>query len=105
MANTYFFRINSVDTYTSKNIEGTDLADVVYNVHWTYIGEDGDPDPSSFTAFDDLTQSDVIAWIEPNFVLSEMQTELDRQISEIVAPTVRNRQIPPDNVATEEATV
>lgn len=119
MANTYFFRINSVDTYTSKNIEGTDLADVVYNVHWTYIGEDGngntgriigvetvnDPDPSSFTAFDDLTQSDVIAWIEPNFVLSEMQAELDRQISEIVAPTVRNRQIPPDDVATEEATV
>lgn len=119
MANTYRFRINSVDTYTNKTIEETDLADVVYNVHWSYIGEDengnsahiigvesvSDPDPSSFTSFDDLTQSQVIAWIEPNFVLSEMQANLDKQISEIVAPTVRNRQIPPDESAENEEIV
>lgn len=115
MANTYRFRINSVDTYTNKTIEETDLADVVYNVHWSYIGEDengnsahiigvasvSDPDPSSFTSFDELTQSQVIAWIEPTFELSQMQANLDKQISEIVAPTVRNRQIPPDEVASE----
>lgn len=119
MANTYRFRINSVDTYTSKTIGETDLADVVYNVHWSYIGEDensnsahiigvasvSDPNPSNFVSFDELTQSQVIAWIEPTFELSQMQANLDKQISEIVAPTTRNRQIPPDDVATEEAAV
>ena len=108
MANTYRFRINSVDTYTNKTIEETDLADVVYNVHWSYIGEDedgnsahiigvasvSDPEPASFVSFDALTQSQVIAWIEPILPIEEFQSNIDLQLAELAAPTKVTLQVP-----------
>lgn len=102
--NTYKFHINAVDVHTQVG----DLEKVVYNVHWSYIGEDengntasiigvqsvDEPDANSFTAFESLVQSDIIAWIEPKFVLSEMQANLDAQIAEKAAPTKQTLQVP-----------
>ena len=110
--NTYTFKINAVDVHTQVG----DLEKVVYNVHWSYIAEDEDgnqasmigvqsvsePDADNFTAFDSLVQADIISWIEPQFVLSEMQANLDAQIAEKVAPTKQTLQVP-ETLAEEEA--
>ena len=102
--NTYKFHINAVDVHTQVG----DLEKVVYNVHWSYIGEDEngntasiigvqsveEPNADSFTAFESLVQSDIISWIEPKFVLSEMQSNLDAQIAEKAAPTKQTLQVP-----------
>ena len=102
--NTYYFRINAVDVHTQVG----DLEKVVYNVHWSYFAEDEDgnqasmigtqtveeADADNFTAFDQLVQSDIIAWIEPSMDLAQMQSNLDAQIAEKVAPTRQTLQVP-----------
>jgi len=118
--NTYTFKINAVDVHTQVG----DLEKVVYNVHWSYIGEDengntasiigvqsvDEPNADNFTSFDQLVQDDIISWIEPNFVLSEMQSNLDAQIAEIATPTKQTLQVPvsletTEDMAEEEAAV
>lgn len=102
--NTYYFRINAVDVHTQVG----DLEKVVYNVHWSYFAEDEngnqasmigtqsveEADADNFTAFDQLVQSDIIAWIEPSMDLAQMQSNLDAQIAEKVAPTKQTLQVP-----------
>lgn len=102
--NTYKFKINAVDVHTQVN----DLEKVVYNVHWSYLAEDengnvasmigvqsvSEPDAENFTSFDQLTQADIISWIEPKMDLVQMQSNLDAQIAEKVAPTKQTLQVP-----------
>ena len=104
MANTYYFKINAVDAHVNQ--EG--LENVVYNVHWSYYGEDGNGnvasqigvqhvpyvDPENFTPFDQLTQADVISWIEPELNVAEFQINLDAQLSEMATPTMVTLQVP-----------
>jgi len=113
MANTYTFKINAVDVHTSQN----DLEKVIYNVHWSYFAEDDNantasmigvqsveaPDAENFVAFENLVQSDIIAWIEPLIDTETMQSNLDAQIAEKVAPTKQTLYVPETlEVATEE---
>lgn len=102
--NTYKFHINAVDVHTQVG----DLEKVVYNVHWSYIGEDEngntasiigvqsveEPNADNFTAFESLVQSDIIGWIEPLMDITNMQANLDAQIAEKVAPTKQTLQVP-----------
>ena len=102
--NTYKFHINAVDVHTQVG----DLEKVVYNVHWSYFAEDEngnqasmigvqsveEADANNFTAFDQLVQSDIIAWIEPSMDLAQMQSNLDAQIAEKVAPSKQTLQVP-----------
>ena len=102
--NTYKFHINAVDVHTQVG----ELEKVVYNVHWSYIGEDEngnkasiigvqsleEPNADSFTAFESLVQSDIIGWIEPLMEIADMQANLDAQIAEKVAPTKQTLQVP-----------
>jgi len=104
MANTYHFKINAVDAHVSQD----GLENVVYNVHWSYIGENENGnvasqigvqhvpnvDPDNFTAFDQLTQADIIAWIEPQLNVEEFQSNLDAQLAELAAPTKVTLQVP-----------
>ena len=104
MANTYTFKINAVDAHTQVG----ELEKVVYNVHWSYIGEDADgnsadligtqtvdePNADSFTAFDDLVQADIIAWIEPLLDVDSLRSTLDSQLAELAAPTKVTLQVP-----------
>lgn len=94
--NTYNFKINAVDCYTSKD----GLEKVAYNVHWSYFGTDGthtasmigvqsigEPDPENFVAFENLTEEQVIGWISSSMDVEQMQANLDSQIAELAAPS------------------
>lgn len=113
MANTYRWQINALDCHTNQN----DLTDVVYSVHWSYIAEDengnvasmigvqsvGEPTADSFAEFDTLDLDTVVSWIEPSMDLESMQSNLDAQIAEIVAPTKVTKQLPVQEIVTEES--
>ena len=102
--NIYTFRINAVDVHTQIG----ELQKVVYNVHWSYFAEDAEgnqasmigvqsvsePDAENFTAFESLVQEDIISWIEPLLNVEQMQTNLDAQIAEKVAPTKQTLYVP-----------
>ena len=113
--NTYKFKINAVDVHTQVN----DLEKVVYNVHWSYLAEDengnvasmigvqsvSEPDAENFTSFDQLTQADIISWIEPKMDLEQMQSNLDAQIAEEVAPTKLTLSVPESIEVVDEETI
>ena len=107
MAISYSWNVSTVDTYPTHNSQ----SDVVYNVHWRLTATDDankdsdgnnwtaevygtqvvdTSDLSSFTAFADLTASDVQGWVETALgadVVTEMKASLDAQIAEKVTPT------------------
>jgi len=95
MANTYSWRINAIDCYTSKD----GLEKVAYNVHWSYFLTDGEhtvsmigvqsigePDAENFVAFEDLTEEAVIGWIESAMDVEQMQENLANQLADKIAP-------------------
>jgi len=111
MAINYEWNVSTVDTYPTHE----EKDDVVYNVHWrltaiddanTVKDMDGNDIPatasvygaqpldvsdlSSFTAFADLTASDVQGWVETALgadKVTEMKAGLDAEIAEKVTPT------------------
>ena len=111
MAILYTWDVSKVDTYPTKDSKSY----VVYNVHWrlkatddskTVKDVDGNDvlvttevngsqaldtsDLSGFTAFADLTASDVQGWVETALgadKVTELKASLDAQIAEKVTPT------------------
>ena len=107
MAINYAWDVSTVDTYPTKDSN----SDVVHNVHWrlkatddTNTDSDGNnwtaevygsqgldtDDISSFTAFADLTSSDVQGWVETALgadKVTELKSGLDAQIAEKITPT------------------
>ena len=111
MATNYTWNVSMVDTYPTKDSK----SDVVHNVHWrltaiddsnTVKDMDGNDIPatadvygsqlvdtsdlSSFTAFADLTASDVQGWVESALGSDKVTTikaGLDAQIAEKITPT------------------
>ena len=107
MAINYAWDVSTVDTYPTKDSN----SDVVYNVHWRLTATDdanndadGNPQTagvygsqsldtdsiSSFTAFADLTSSDVQGWVEAALTadkVTELKSGLDAQIAEKITPT------------------
>jgi hypothetical protein len=111
MANTYSWQINALDTYPSQD----SLTDVVYNIHWglTAISDQNDadgnaytansigtqtiaaPDAEDFTAFEDLTQIIVEAWLEASDMDADaIKAGLDAQLVEKITPTSVTKQLP-----------
>ena len=112
MAINYTWDVSTVDV---KEIDGK--ADTVFNVHWRLTGTDdanndadGNPqvaivygsigldteDLSDFTAFADLTVSDVQGWVEAAMGEEEVQAKkdsLNATIAELVTPTVQTKQV------------
>jgi hypothetical protein len=108
MAITYTWNCTTVDTYPTKS----DQADVIFNVHWRLSGVDdtedentGDSygvvsldteDLSTFTAFADITEADVIGWVEAALgeeQVTALKASIDAQIAEKITPTVVTKQI------------
>ena len=108
MAITYTWNCTTVDTYPTKS----DQTDVIFNVHWRLNGVDdtedknvGDSygvvsldteDLSTFTAFADITEADVIGWVEAGLgeiQVAALKTSIDAQIAEKITPTVVTKQI------------
>ena len=107
MAIGYTWNVSTVDTYPT--LDGN--ADVVYNVHWRLTAEDDanqdadgnnwtatsygtqsvdTSDLSSFTAFADLSASDVQGWVETAMgsdAVTAMKSSLDNQIALLITPT------------------
>lgn len=100
--NTYTWKINAVDCYTSKD----GLEKVAYNVHWSFFATDGEnnasmigvqsvgePNPDNFTPFDQLTEEQVVSWITASMDVEQMQLNLDKQIEDLIAPKVVTLQL------------
>ena len=110
MAISYSWNVSTVDTYPTHNSQ----SDVVYNVHWRLKATDDTnketidgvevnitsevygsqavdtSDLSSFTAFADLTASDVQGWVETALGADEvtaMKASLDANIAAKITPT------------------
>lgn len=103
----YTWNVSTVDTYPT--LDGN--ADVVYSVHWRLTAEDDanqdadgnnwtatsygtqsvdTSDLSSFTAFADLSASDVQGWVETAMgseAVADLKTGLDAQIEAKINPT------------------
>lgn len=88
-----------------------DLSDVVFTIHWRYQGTeiDGDktyfaeiystvscpnPDPEHFTAFNDLTEPQVIGWLTNLLDVPAMQANLATQIAKQKSPTITTPNLP-----------
>ena len=108
MAITYTWDCKTVDTYPTKDSK----SDVIFNVHWRLNAEDDTKDKNSgtiygvesintddlstFTAFADLKESDVIGWVESGLGearVKDLKTALDDQIAEKITPTVVTKTI------------
>jgi len=107
MAISYTWNVSTVDTYPTEG----DHSNVIHNVHWRLIAEDDanqdsegnnltasnygsqaldTSDISDFTDFDDVTASQVQAWVEASLGTDGVQglkDGLDAQIAELVTPT------------------
>lgn len=108
MANTYELKIDLVDAHVSKD----GLENVIYNVYYSYYGYDENEnvtkrvgvynlapvDPQNFVPFDQITQSDIISWIESDLPLERFRTNMDKELSEKVNPTKVSLQIPEDQI-------
>jgi len=92
MANTYNWRIRALDAKIHEN----DLDNVIYTVHYTFIGQDDSEEPVSassigtlsvqynpeepFIQYDDLTKEDVVGWLEAGLDVEAMKQNIDNQI-------------------------
>ena len=110
MATTYSWKINALDTYPTKD----SLADVVYGVHYSYIATSdqkdsddnpystdfvgvvqvGDPDSENFTAFADLEESTVVAWIESVLDVTAMKSSVDTALANINTTPTLTKEVP-----------
>jgi len=93
------------------------MQDVVTTVHWRYNGtnEDGisseiygaqsvgTPTPDAFTPYPDLSEEQVIGWMEETLDVEAMQLNLATQIELIINPVMVT--LPPPFANTEETIV
>ena len=103
---TYTWNNKTVDTYPTLE----DNADVIFNVHWRLTGQDDNEntastygtialdtsDLSNFTAFADITETQVNGWVEAAMGADEVQAKkeaIDAQIAEQVNTTVVTKTI------------
>ena len=99
----YSWTISSLET---ASVDG-ELNDVVKIVHWRYKATDGEysaetyssfacaePSPSDFTAYPDLTEADVIGWLENALDVQAMQESLASQIADLKNPKIVSLPLP-----------
>ena len=104
----YSWTISSLDTAPSLD----SLTDVVRVIHWRYQAVDGDyqaetystyacgePSPNDFTAYPDLTEQDVIDWLESGLDVDSMKESLANQIEALKNPPIVNLPLPWQNEA------
>lgn len=110
MAVTYTWNCRTLDCYTKFDVSGTELTDVVFNVHWSVQGtktvskveymsnsigtvsiSTESIDPSKFIAVDKLTNAEVTAWCKTALGADEVtriEANIASEIEEKVAPKV-----------------
>jgi hypothetical protein len=81
-------------------IQDGELSNVIETVHYRYQATDGEhtadvygsvgleaPDAESFKPFEEVTEADVISWLESKLDVEAMQSGLDAQLDAIANPT------------------
>ena len=99
----YSWTISSLETAPSLD----NLTDVVRVIHWRYRGVDGDysaevyssyacgePSEQDFTAYPDLTEADVIGWLEAGLDVESLQANIAAQIDEQKNPKIVTLPLP-----------
>jgi hypothetical protein len=107
MSVSYTWKIVSLETAPSEG----ELTDVVKSVTWRLEATDGvnntesvsivrfdGVDPSNFTQFNDLSETQVINWIEQNVDVDAFKSYLQKRLHEIANPPVVSRAPPWLNV-------
>jgi hypothetical protein len=101
MAITYKWTINALDAKISHDGQ----SNVVDTIHWGYSASEGEApnthsassigthsleyDADNFTPYTDLTESDVIGWLEAALDVEAMKASLDAQIALSKTPVSR----------------
>ena len=120
----YTWDCRTVDCYPTKDEQGVELDDVVYNIHWRLTGTEAvdtktytatvigtqmvsaeDIDPATFVPFEDLTNEIATGWctaaMGPEQV-ANLETSVANQIASQINPTsitlVIGQPIPPTPV-------
>ena len=120
----YTWDCRTVDCYPTKDEQGVELDDVVYNIHWRLTGTEAvdtktytatvigtqmvsadDIDPATFVPFDELTNEIATGWctaaLGPEQV-ANLETSVANQIASEINPTsitlVIGQPIPPTPV-------
>lgn len=99
----YSWTISSLETAPSLD----NLTDVVRVIHWRYKGVDGDysaevystfacgePSSTDFTAYPDLTEADVISWLEAGLDIDSLKANIDSQIADQKNPKIVTLPLP-----------
>ena len=87
---TFNWTINS----TLKIINLNGLLNVIQNVNWQYTGTDENgasktiygvtplnaPNPENFTPYDEITEANIIVWLENILNIAAMQKNIEQQI-------------------------
>jgi hypothetical protein len=81
-------------------IQDGELSNIIETVHYRYQTTDGEhtadvygsvgleaPDAESFKPFEEVTEADVISWLESKLDVEVMQSRLDAQLDAIANPT------------------
>jgi len=103
MAIQYNWIISAMDTAPQDG----ELLDVVKTIHWRYAGTDGDitadtygamgcatPSETDFTAYPDLTEDQVISWLEAGLDVEALQANVTAKIADIKNPPIVNLPLP-----------
>jgi hypothetical protein len=99
----YNWVISQLDT--APSLDG--LTDVVKTVHWRYQAQDAEyfadvygsmncatPSETDFTAYPDLTEDQVITWLEAGNDVEALKANLDLQIENQKNPPIVNLPLP-----------
>jgi hypothetical protein len=99
----YKWVIAQLDTAPSED----GLTDVVKTIHWRYQAQDAEyfadvygsmacatPSETDFTAYPDLTEDQVISWLEAGNDVDALKTYLDAQIETKKNPPIVNLPLP-----------
>ena len=95
--NTYQWIINQMNTKPTED----GLTDVVVTVHWTRTAQQGHinvssygtmscttPSQTDFTAYADLTYTQVCGWLDAGLDVASIDLVLDQQIENIINPPI-----------------
>jgi hypothetical protein len=99
----YKWVISAMDTAPSED----GLTDVVKTVHWRYQAQDAEyfadvysamacatPSEIDFTSYPDLTEDQVISWLEAGNDVDVLKANLDAQIEQQKNPPIVNLPLP-----------
>ena len=109
MAIIYTWDCRTVDCYPTKDEQGVELDDVVYNIHWRLTGTEvvdtktysatvigtqmvaaDDIDPATFVPFDELTNEIATGWCTSAMgaeQVANLETSVANQIASQINPT------------------